>query len=107
MKIDPNSAVGQQSVCVMCRGGAVELPDGTSSPAAGLDSPEGPFQRFCKGLDPNLTYISAFLPYRDDEEVFYKARAVAQALGIHMQATVERADLQLAWWREYRVGYKS
>lgn len=107
MKVDPNTAIGMQSVHVMCRNGSIELPDGTAVPLADLSDEGGVFAQFCKTLDPNACYIGAFLPSRADEDLYYRAREVAFAANkVHMQATVERADIQIQYWNKYKVGYK-
>jgi hypothetical protein len=106
VKVDPNTAIGMQSVHVMCRNGVVELPDGTHVPLADLPAEGGAFAQFCKTLDPNTCYIGAYLPYRADEDLFYRAREVAfSANKLHMQATVEKADIQIQYWNQYKVGY--
>lgn len=91
----------------MCRDGSVEMDDGVKVSLAELNSSGNAFERFCKTLDPNTCYIGAYLPFRADEEVFYRARDLASSLGVHMQATVEKADTQIRYWDHYRMGHKA
>lgn len=105
MKIDPNQAVNLRAIHVLCRGGAIHLPDGRSVPASALAA-ENAFAELCRSLDPNTSYIAAFLPDHGDADTFYRARDVAGANKVHMQATVERAEFQLERWNHYKSIYR-
>lgn len=102
MKIDPNISINMNAVHIMCQTGGVELHDGTLVPPEQLASPGGPFEAFCKTLDPNTGYIAAFVPDHSAEDVFFQARDAARRFGIHAQATIEKADMQLDRWRAYK-----
>ena len=103
MKVDPNIApVNMQVEHVMCQVGGVELHDGTVVKPAQLTAQGGEFEAFCKELDPNTGYIAAFVPDRQADQIFYEARQAASSYGIHMQATIEKAERQLESWRAYK-----
>ena len=105
MKIDPNTAVNNRQISVMVYQGKVELPTGVFVSEAELSSPGNNFESFCKSHDPNTCFILAYLPDRHDENLFFKARDVASKAGLHMQGTIERADIQHMRWDNYKIGY--
>ena len=103
MWVDPNQSVGMQPVYVMCRNDSVELIDGTTVSSGQLSGASNPFEEWCRSLEPNTHWISAYLPYDRDKAVFFAARAVAQNCNVHMQATIELPDVQLRQWEWRKV----
>lgn len=101
MKIDPNRPIELKQEYVLCEAGRVHFCDGGSAGIDELGDEDGPFGEFCRGLDPNKCFISALIPDRADEAVFYRARDAARAHGVHMQATIEKADVQHSRWQAY------
>lgn len=101
MKVDPNEMIGQEVEYVLCENGKVVIFDGSSTDAADLDSESSPFMAFCRSLDPNTTFISAFVPDDADRPVFFQTRETARKIGIHVQSTLEEPDAQRARWSRY------
>lgn len=103
MKIDPNQPVEFRQECVLCEDGQVVLFDDSRTPEAELDREESAFQKFCRSLDPNKCFISAFIPNDSDKGVFFKAREVALSVGLHMQATVDTPERHRTLWDRYQT----
>lgn len=102
MKIDPNIAIDMKQIHVLCTVEGVELDTGELVAVNALQASGGPFEKFCQQLDPNTEYIAAFVPDRNADEIYFRARETAWNLGIHMQATIERPENQLERWKIYK-----
>ncbi len=101
MRIDPNMAVDLTQEHVLIENGVIYLHDGQSVSADSLGAPGNAFAAFCRTLDPNKSFISAFVPRVEDQELFFQARTHAAEIGVHMQATVEKPDRQRRLWQAY------
>lgn len=101
MKIDPNSDVDRSHEMVLCERGHVRLHTGEQTPASELGRESSAFQRFCRALDPNRTWILALVPDDADRPVFFRAREACRPIGIHIQAPVETAEAMRTTWNEY------
>jgi hypothetical protein len=102
MKVDPNQPVDVAHVSVLCHLGALVLFDDSRTPLAELDKPESPFQRFLQTLDPNRHFIQAYVPDDADRATFFRARDVAKASGIHMQASLDSPEALWQMWIRYQ-----
>jgi len=100
MKVEPHVPVDLRQESVLCEARQVVLYDGSASPENALEEPTGEFMKFLKTLDPNKTFILAFMDIEDSQAkgVFYKAQQVAHKIGVHMQGTVAPYEQQLAGW---------
>lgn len=101
MKIDPNQAVNFRAEMILCEGGQVALPGGETTRESELADPASAFHRWCAQLDPNQCFIQALIPADADRSVFFRARDVAEQIGVHMQAPVDTAQRLRTIWREY------
>ncbi len=101
MKIDPNQPIELTVEHILCEGGRVLMHDGSSTPASELDSAGSALQAFCRTIDPNRCFIEAYVPADSDRDVFFRARDAARGIGVHMQAPVERAEVQRERWKSY------
>ncbi|BCG62929.1 MAG: hypothetical protein methR_P0608 [Methyloprofundus sp.] len=106
MNIDPNISIEHQSAYVLCEQGKVLLHNGSSISQLTLQDENSAFIHFCRSLNPNKCFISALIPDDADKNVFFKARDVAHAEGIHMQANVDRPEQLRKVWGDYLI-YKS
>ncbi len=104
MKVEPHVPVDLRQESVLCEAHQVVLYDGSASPESGLDEPTGGFMKFLKTLDPNKSFILAFMDIENSQakEVFYQAQRIARKIGIHMQGTVAPYEEQLAGWENCR-----
>ncbi|MFH1861797.1 MAG: hypothetical protein ABH878_03195 [bacterium] len=102
MKVDPNEPINKKVEHVLCRQGSVHTYDGSSTPAAQLNSESNAFKAFCQSLDPNTCFIIAIVPDHADDELFFKARDVARQIPIHMQAGIERPEDAMTIWEHYK-----
>ena len=103
MKVDPNTSIQMEQEHVLCRIDGVELFTGEIVPVEDLDNPAGLFKKFCDSLDPNICFISAFVPDRAADEVFYKATEIAMKNGIHMQSNIIKPEVQENRWHNYKI----
>ena len=101
MRVEPNQAVGQRQEMVLLEKNELVLFDGTHVLSDQLGAADSPFMAFLKTLDPNLVFISAVIPDDQDRPVFFAARTISHANGIHMQATVDTAEAHRRNWENY------
>jgi hypothetical protein len=102
MKVDPNQPIEFQMECVLCEGGKVILADDSCTPLPQLINEHSAFKKFCQSLDPNKCFIAAIIPDDTDNDVFFKAREVANEIGLHMQALVDTPENHRKQWRYYK-----
>jgi hypothetical protein len=102
MKIEPNHTVDFRQECVLCEEGKVFLFDDSNTGIADLGAEDSSFRKFCQSLDPNRCFILALIPNDDDKEVFFKARRVADEVGLYVQATVDTPESHRALWESYK-----
>jgi hypothetical protein len=60
------------------------------------------FRKFCRTLDPNKCFIVALIPDDADHDTFFRAREVANEVGLHMQAPVDTPERHRRLWESYR-----
>lgn len=101
MKIDPNRDIELSHELVLCQSGAVVLHTGERTALGDLERADSPFQRFCRGIDPNRCFIVALVPEDSDRAVFFRARDLAQAMGVHMQAPIDTPENARQSWAQY------
>ena len=104
MKIDPNRPPIMSQEHVLCESDRVVMFDDSTSSSADLDNPNGAFMRFLKTLDPNTSFVVAFVDADDQRarEFFYRARDVAWSIDVSMQGTLQRYGAQLQAWEAYK-----
>ncbi len=101
MKIDPNQTIESHPEYVLCEKGCVVLASEQTTQHAALAQPGSAFTTFCESLDPNRCFIIALIPDDADRDVFFTAREIAQDIGVHMQAIVEKPEIQRRRWAAY------
>jgi hypothetical protein len=107
VKVEPNLAVGMIQEYVLLERGAILTFDGGRTTAADVGNPRSAFARFVASLDPNRCFIIALIPDDSDRDLYFAARDVASAAGMHMQAPVERVSQQRQVWDHYLVSKRS
>lgn len=102
MLVDPNKPINATVEHVLVEADHIELFDGRRVSARDMESADNAFVEFCRELDPNRCFISAFLAEDGARDIFFQARDAASKEGIHMQATVEEPTKHRQMWHVYR-----
>jgi hypothetical protein len=102
MKVDPNQPIEFQAEWVLCEGGKVILADDSNTPLPQLIDEHSAFKKFCQSLDPNKFFITAIITDDANNNVFFKAREVANEIGLHMQALVDTPENHRRQWKYYK-----
>ena len=102
MKVDPNQPIEFSAECILCEAGYVELYDGARTPLAQLGDESSVFYSFCQSLDPNKCMLTAVIPDDSGKAVFFKAREIANQIGLYMQALVDTPERHRTRWESYK-----
>lgn len=101
MFVDPNRDVNTKVEHIWIEAGTIKLPGGETVSQNELSGGETAFHSFCRSLDPNLCFISAFVISNDDESFFYEVRDASFDCGVHCQAGREKPEVMKEQWEQY------